>query len=408
MCSLTTLIGVPFHIGLNHNKAFVVVDYFVRTMQREDAKLPFAPLHLCAFALHVSYKRRYMSQKALVGIIGAGPIGLELAIALKQTKIPYIQFEKGQVAQMIVNFPPQTHFFSSSERIGIAGIPIQTVNQQKCSREEYLAYIRSVVLHFQLEVNSYEEVVHIEHMDPEEFRLTTHSAKGERHYHVRFLVLATGGTSFPHLLKVPGEQLPHVSTKMEEPHKYFQKRLVIIGAKNSAVESALRCFNAGAKICLVQRNDHFDTQHVKYWLLPELLGRIERREIRCHYQSEVIEIRSDRILLKNKETQQVIEEPADFIIKAIGFEANMELFYQLGIVLSDEQKAVIHDNNMQVNIPNVFVLGTVVAGTQKRYRIFIENTHEHVDRIMEALLSKLSIQAKWKTTELPSHLPLEE
>jgi thioredoxin reductase (NADPH) len=47
-------------------------------------------------------------------IIGAGPLGLELAIAFKQAGISYIQFDKGQVAEAIFRFPASTQFFSSS------------------------------------------------------------------------------------------------------------------------------------------------------------------------------------------------------------------------------------------------------------------------------------------------------
>jgi thioredoxin reductase (NADPH) len=338
-----------------------------------------------------------------VGVIGAGPIGLELAVALKQTGIDYIQLDKGQVAQMIYNFPPRTRFFSSSERIAIAGIPIQTVDQQKCPREEYLAYIRSIVLHFNLKVNTYEEVMRVEKAR-DGFILKTRSSTGEGDYRVRFLVLATGGTSHPRSLGIPGEDLPHVSIKMEDPHKYFQRRVVIIGAKNSAVESALRCFHAAAtSVSMVFRADQFSPQHVKYWLLPELLGRIERGEIGSYEGSEPLEIFPDRIRIKRR---QVIELPADFIIKAIGFEADMSLFHQLGVTLSKEQEAVLHDEHMQTSIPNVYVLGTAVAGTQQKYRIFIENTHEHVERIIKDLCAKLSISSTWQLSrpEMVQHL----
>ena len=344
-------------------------------------------------------------QHSTVAIIGAGPIGIELAVALKQMNIPYVQFDKGQVAQMIYNFPPQTRFFSSSERIAIAGIPLQTVDQQKCPREEYLAYMRSVVMSFNLEVNTYEVVTRVQTVKSG-FQLDTQSAKGEQHYQVRFVVLATGGTSFPRLLKVPGEALPHVSIKMEDPHQYFQKKVVVVGAKNSAVESALRCFHAGAQVVLVLRRDHFDPQHVKYWLLPELQGRIERGEIDAYFSSEVVEIFSDRIKLRQHE--QFLEVPCDFIIKAIGFEANMELFHQLGVALSPEHQAVMHDGSMQTNILDAYVLGTVVAGTQQKYRIFIENTHEHVDKIMQDLCAKLSISPGWKRFQHINNQRLEE
>jgi len=344
----------------------------------------------------------------VVGIVGAGPLGIELAIALTKARIPYFLFDKGQAAQMIYNFPPHTHFFSSSERIGIAGVPIQTSYQDKCTREEYLSYIRSVVMHYRIKINSYEEVIRIEKSLSKGFTLTTHSAQGEQSYQVRFLVLATGGTSRPRLLDIPGEDLPHVFTKMGDPHQYFQKQIVIVGGKNSAAETALRCWNAGAKICLVHRREAFDPVHIKYWLLPELLGRIEHGEIECLYSSKLAEIQSNQVLIKKIDQDGLVGKKTDFVIKAIGFHANMDLFQQLGITLSAENQMVLHDENMQVNVPDVFVLGTVVAGTQNRYRIFIENTHIHVEKIMKALFAKLSIKGEpWKSP-YPSYSSLEE
>jgi len=337
-----------------------------------------------------------MSKKALVAVVGAGPIGIELAIALKQAKITYFQFDKGQTAQMIFNFPPQTYFFSSTERIGIAGIPIQTIDQGKCSREQYLAYLRSVVMQYQLVINTYEEVINIERLQSDDFQLTTKSLEGEKQYQVRYLVLATGGTSYPRLLGVPGEDLPHVSTKLEDPHKYFQKNVLIIGAKNSAAESALRCYHAGAKASLAIRKAQIESQDVKYWVLPELLQRIQRKEIGCFYQAPVESIMRDRVVLKRTEEPKTIEVQADFVIKTIGFQSDMRLFHQLGVPLSPEQESPIFDEQtMETAVPGVFVLGTVVGGTQKKYKVFIENTHIHVAKIMNSLCRKLGLENQW-------------
>lgn len=331
-----------------------------------------------------------MPQKALVGIVGAGPLGLELAIALKENGISYLQFDKGQIGQTIYQFPVQTHFFSSSERISIAGIPIQTVNQQKCTREEYLAYLRSVAMHFQLHVHSYETVQKIEKM-AQGFQLTTSLAKQTKTYQVRYLILAVGGTAFPKLLKIPGEDLPHVSVKMEEPHKYFQKNVMIVGQRNSAAETAVRCCVAGAKVTMIVRGAQFVTEQVKYWILPDLLGKIELKEIQCYYQSEIAAIHEDHILIKKANESSLLKIPADFVIKNIGFQADASLFEQLGAKVEGDQRMIVHDDSMQTSIPDLYVLGTAVAGTQNRYRIFIENTHIHVDKIMQSLFSKLSI-----------------
>src|SRR3982751_292224 len=91
-----------------------------------------------------------------VAVVGAGPIGLELAVALKRAGIAYLHFDAKQIGYTISWFAPHTRFFSSNERIAFAGVPLQTPDQSKATREQYLAYLRSVVDQFDLRVNTYE------------------------------------------------------------------------------------------------------------------------------------------------------------------------------------------------------------------------------------------------------------
>lgn len=345
-----------------------------------------------------------MAVKHEVAIIGAGPLGLELAIALKQAGVPYIQFDKGQVAEAIYRFPVGTQFFSSSEKIGIAGMPIQTADQQKCTRENYLAYIRATCMKYLLTVNTYESVVSIDKED--DFVIKTKSSRGEKVYRATCVVLATGGTSRPRCMGIPGEELPHVHVKLEDPHLYFGRSLLIIGGKNSAAEGALRAYHAGARVTLVTRGGSFDPETIKYWLLPELKGRIKRKEILCHFKTTVEEILLSKARLSNGE---VI--PADFVVKAIGFEADMELFKQLGVDLSSTGVPEYNTETMETNVNGVYVLGTAIAGTQETYKVYIENTHHHVGKIMDDLSLKLSFDLpdrKWYSTQYFYSGPLEE
>ena len=92
-------------------------------------------------------------------VIGAGPIGLELAVALKRAGINYIQFDAQQIGHTMTWWAPQTRFFSSNERIAIAGVPLLTPDQGKATREQYLTYLRTVVDTFDLQINTYEPVI---------------------------------------------------------------------------------------------------------------------------------------------------------------------------------------------------------------------------------------------------------
>src|SRR6476620_7462673 len=100
-----------------------------------------------------------------VAIIGAGPIGLELAVCLKRAGVDYIHFDARQIVYTLTWWPRNTSFFSTTERLAIAGVPIQNNHQQRITGEEYLAYLRGVVEQFDLKINSYEPVIAIERRD---------------------------------------------------------------------------------------------------------------------------------------------------------------------------------------------------------------------------------------------------
>lgn len=329
-----------------------------------------------------------MRYDAQVAIIGAGPLGIELATALKLSNIPHLVFDKGALGQAIYDFPPQTHFFSSNERIGISGIPIQTLDQQKCTREQYLAYLRTVVNAYNLELNLFEKVDKIE----ADGGFTLHTSK--KTYRVPYLVVATGGTAFNRRLGIQGEDQQHVTSKMVDPHLYFSKHVIVVGGKNSAAETVLRLFQAGAKPTLVMRAETFNPKAVKYWILPELEGRIKCKEIGFYPGHQVASIGKDTVELRHIGSGKETTLAADFVIKAIGFNADMSLLEDVGAELQPPNKwPVYNEETMETTIPNLFVLGTVVAGTQNSYLVFIENTHVHVQKILNCIASRLGLSA---------------
>lgn len=317
-------------------------------------------------------------------IVGAGPIGLELGAAFKREGINYLQFDARQIADTISWFPLQTKFFSSNDRIAIAGVPLQTPDQSKCTREQYLAYLRTVAQQFDLKVNTYEPITNIGRRSGG-FEVTTLPATGERRFMCRRLVLATGGTARARRLGVPGEDLPNVSTRLEDPHAYFQKRLLVVGGKNSAIEAALRCHHAGAYVSLNYRRNQLDPRSVKYWLLPEINGLISSGEVRGYFGSQPVRITPDVVVLQNA-GGEAIEVPADFVLLAIGYEADMSLCRLAGVELIGPcEKPVYNDATMETNVPGIYLAGTVTGGTQDKYTVFIENGHVHIDRIVKSI-----------------------
>jgi thioredoxin reductase (NADPH) len=323
-------------------------------------------------------------QSSDVAIVGAGPIGLELAVALKKRGIDYIHFDAKQIGYTISWFAPQTQFFSSNERIAIGGVPLQTPNQAKATREQYLAYLRSVVEQFDLKINIYEPIVGIKR-DSEGFILSSQPRGGSpRSHRVKRIVLCTGGTDRPRRLQIPGEDSSHVSHYFDDPHKYFRANVLIVGGKNSAIEAALRCHNAGANVSISYRRESLPDKSIKYWLLPEINSLIRSERIKGYFQTSPVEIGARHVTLERGGER--FDVPADFVLLLVGYEQDNTLFKMAGLGIGGTCGAPIYDERtMQTSVAGIYVAGTTVGGTQDKYTVFIENCHVHVERIVAAL-----------------------
>ena len=342
-----------------------------------------------------------------IAIIGAGPIGIELAAALKRAGVSTLHFDAKQIGYTLSWWPRQTYFFSTTERIEIAGMPIPNTDQSRVTGEEYLAYLRSIVEELDLQINTYEPVVQINRLDSG-FELVTQSRSGERRYQARRVVLAVGDMHAPNLLHIPGEDLPHVTHYFDEPHTYFREKLLVVGGRNSAAEAALRCWRAGAEVTLSYRRAEFDPKSVKHFILPDLLAQIELGTIKFLPETVPVEITPTQVILRRADDSR-FEQSADFALLLTGFLGDMTLFERAGVTLEGESRVPVFDpHTMQTNIPGLYVAGTAAGGERKaRYSYFIENCHVHVGRIVQ------HITGKWpeKLGTIPARqyeLPLED
>ena len=328
-----------------------------------------------------------------VAIIGAGPIGIELAACLRTEGLDYVHFDARQIGHTLTWWPRNTHFFSTTERLAIAGLPIPNNNQQRITGEEYLAYLRAVIEYYDLAIRSYEPVTTLEPGE-EAFVLTSAPLAGEQRYAARAVVLAIGDMHWPNRLGIPGEDLPHVSHYFRDPHEYFRRRLLIVGGKNSAAEAALRCWRAGAAVTVSYRRAHFDQQRVKHWILPDLEAQIEAGVIGFLPETTPIEITPQHVVLASTrqgqqgDTKPIVHE-TDFVLLNTGFHGDQRLLELAGVKLQGENRVpCFNPETMETNVAGLFLAGTVAAGIQQRYTLFIENCHEHAGKITQALTGR--------------------
>jgi thioredoxin reductase (NADPH) len=330
-------------------------------------------------------------------IIGAGPIGIELAGAFKRAGYSYLHFETGQIGQTITQYARFARFFSSPERLAIAGIPIQTPEQEQVTGEVYLAYLRSVVEILDLDIRTFERVVSAAPISPEDggtqgFLITTEVREGRKEYRVGKLIFATGDMTEATRLGIPGEDLPHVTHYFVDPHLYFRRKLLVVGGRNSAMEAALRSFRSGAEVAVSYRGDGLDARRLNSRLHLEMSILTRKGYVGFFPRTVPVEIRASTVVLRKTgsegEPLETIEVPADFVALCTGYSADQSLLRELGVRFDAEEIPFSDPETLETNVPGVYVAGTAVGGNQHRYHIFIGTAHEHTARIFRAITGR--------------------
>ncbi len=320
-----------------------------------------------------------------IAIVGAGPCGLSAAVAATQAGLSQAVFDKGCLTRSITLYPLDATFFSTADRLEIGGVPFITPGD-KPTRADALKYYRRVATEYDLRVRQYEEVLGIEG-SRDDFLVRTRARDAERDTRARNVVVATGYAGQPNRIGIPGEDLDKVQHYFVEAHPYFDQDVAIIGAGNSAVEAALACYRAGARVTLIHFLDRLD-QGVKPWIRPDIENRLKKGEIRGLWQTRVVEILPDRLRLRSEDTGEMQELANDFVLAMTGYRPDPELLEALGVTIPEATGIPVHDpETMETDVPGVFIAG-VIAGGNRPDKVFIEDGRHHGPLAVKKILAE--------------------
>jgi thioredoxin reductase len=288
-----------------------------------------------------------------VAIIGVGPAGLSAAIAAKQHNLNCVGIEQDTVLSTIEAYPKGKYIFFKPDSMPSRGsISVEGAGEQReLILDAWLGAMKSneVVIN---ESESCKSVKRAEDGDYFTVQTERGTEKEKVAYRARRVVLALGNRGTPMKLRLPGEEMKvtrdgraedKVRYKLADPDAYKGRKIIIVGAGNSAIEAAVdlvarrhgdrisfRPADEINEVTLVIRSDF--KNDLKFGNKVQVYQCIDEGKIKVYFGTAIKEIRDAEVVLMNARTSAATATVQnDYIFAMIGGDRPTKFLESIGI-----------------------------------------------------------------------------
>ncbi|HEY0607183.1 MAG TPA: NAD(P)/FAD-dependent oxidoreductase [Herpetosiphonaceae bacterium] len=283
-----------------------------------------------------------------VAIIGGGPAGLFGAFyaglrGMKTLLLDALPELGGQLAVLY----PEKYIFD------VPGFP-------KILARDLVKQLVEQAMQSNPTVQLEEQVTNIEPIGERQIKLSTTGGV----YQTKAVLIAAGVGAFapnkldaPGVARLEGKGIYYFVRSKEE---FADKRLLIVGGGDSAVDWALNLQDTCREITLIHRRDQFRahegsikdmyasrTNVMTFWELKEVHG----------------EDKVEAVTIVNNQTKEERELPMDAVLLTLGFKADMGPIKNWGLSL--EKRSIKVDGKFATSMPGVYAAGDIAAAEVK-------------------------------------------
>ncbi|QDU65448.1 NAD(P)-binding domain-containing protein [Engelhardtia mirabilis] len=195
--------------AVTHGNA--VAEEIARRLKDDPRDLPEGALELC--------------------VVGAGPAGLSCSLAAKLHGIDFVTLEQGSVGGTVASYPRRKLVMTQPVDLPLHG----RLGRSSYAKEELMELWTDIIGGLELPIRT-----------PVKFKRVVQRADGLLEVQTdgepvvaRFVSLALGRRGSPRRLGVPGEEATHVAYSLMDAESYTDRRILVVGGGDSAVEAAL-------------------------------------------------------------------------------------------------------------------------------------------------------------------------
>jgi thioredoxin reductase (NADPH) len=270
-------------------------------------------------------------------IVGAGPAGISASLRAIEKKLSYVTIEQDEIGGTVAKYPRQKLVMTSPVEFPLHG----KFKKLELSKEELIAFWKSVLGRVDFKVHTGEKIEDIRKGEDGVFTVVS----SKETYQARAIILCIGKSGNPRKLGVKGEELPKVMYRLIETDHFINKRILIVGGGDSAVEAAMGLANqTGNKVTLSYRKEAF--ARIKERNAGRIQEYMRSGKVTVLFNSMPTEFRSDSAVLEINGQSHVI--PNDFVWIFAGGEPPRAFLEKIGVQLGSRDMTLEGSNEAKL------------------------------------------------------------
>lgn len=253
-------------------------------------------------------------------VVGAGPAGISATLAAKKANLKVLTLEQGTLGGTVYNFPRSKVIMTHPMDLPLYG----KVKLKETSKEQLLGIWKSVISQNGIIIKENSKVEAII-SEGDFFKIETINAE---FFTANTVLLAIGRRGTPRKLNVPGEETEKVAYKLLEPEEIKNKKILVVGGGDSAIESALLLADQN-KVTLSYRSSAFSRLKPKNNV--KINEAINSGLIDVKLNSNLISIDSKTISFTGNDSSEITTIENDLVYIFAGGELPTQFLKKIGI-----------------------------------------------------------------------------
>lgn len=249
-------------------------------------------------------------------IVGAGPAGIAASLMAKKHNLNFLTLEQDSLGGTVYTFPRSKIVMTSPMNLPLYG-KVQLYNT---SKSELLGLWNKVLSDNNVTIRENTKVDEISYVN-DLFRIKTNL---NEEFRTKKILLAIGRRGSPRKLNISGEDTEKVAYRLLEPENIHDKKIIVVGGGDSAVEAALALAPQN-KVILSYRNEAFN--RIKPQNREKLADAEQKGILRIKYKSNLLAVEKEYVSMTMENEQVNVkndlvyifaggELPTDFLQKA--------------------------------------------------------------------------------------------